>query len=262
MTGELAGRVAAVTGGASGIGRAAAAALQAAGARVALIDRDEAKLGETASEMGLTGHAADVTDAGAIEAAIGRIEAEVGAIDVLVGAAGILQRPLAPGKLPFKEWRRVVDASLAGTYLSAVAAGTRMARRGRGAIVTVASVAGLASTPLHGYGPAKAAIVALTQNLAAEWGRSGVRVNAVAPGFTRTPALSQAIAFDYVEEERLAEQSALGRLVRAEEVAAAILFLASDRAAAITGVTLPVDAGHLAIGSWAAYGGVRGASAE
>lgn len=256
MDGNFSGAVAVVTGGASGIGRASAAALQAAGARLVIIDRDTGTLAEAALAMAAASHEVDVTDADAVEAAIARIEAETGPIAVLVNAAGVLQRPLPPERLPLKEWRRVVDVSLAGTYHCAAAVGTRMARRGRGAVVNVASIAGLAGTPLHGYGPAKAGIIALTENLAAEWGRSGVRVNAVAPGFTRTPALQRATAFAYLEESRLAEQSALGRLVQSEEVAAAVIFLASDRASAITGVTLPVDAGHLAMGSWAAYGGL------
>ncbi|MFO1185492.1 MAG: SDR family NAD(P)-dependent oxidoreductase [Bauldia sp.] len=257
MGNDFADRVAMVTGGASGIGRATATALRAAGATVIILDRDEGALAEATRDLGCAGEAVDVTDADAVDKAAERADALSGGIAVLVNSAGVLQRPLPPDRLSLKEWRRVVDASLAGTYTAAAAVGPRMAKRGRGAIVNVASIAGMASTPLHGYGPAKAAIVSLTQSLAAEWGPAGVRVNAVAPGFTRTPALHRAVAFSYVDEELLARQSALGRLVSAEEVAEAILFLASDRAAAITGVTLPVDAGHLAVGSWAAYGGLR-----
>src|SRR3546814_15136373 len=117
-----------------------------------------------------------------------------------------------------------------------------MAGRGRGAIVVIASVAGMRSGPLHSYGPAKAAIVNLAECLAGEWGRRGVRVNAVAPGFTETPALDRGFATGTLEPETLAQASALGRLVRAEEIAQAVTLLAPDRAPAITGVTLPVDA--------------------
>src|SRR3546814_490116 len=115
------------------------------------------------------------------------------------------------------------------------------------------------SGPLHAYGPAKAAIVNLAECLAGEWGRRGVRVNAVAPGFTETPALDRGFATGTLEPETLAQASALGRLVRAEEIAQAVTFLASDRASAITGVTLPVDAGYLVATPWQAYGGVRDA---
>jgi NAD(P)-dependent dehydrogenase (short-subunit alcohol dehydrogenase family) len=137
-----------------------------------------------------------------------------------------------------------------------------MAKRGSGAIVNVASILGVSSSPLHAYGPTKAAVISLTANLAAEWGRSGVRVNAVAPGFTTTPALSLAVGLQYVDAARLSEASALGRMVTADEVAASIAFLASDLASAITGATLTVDCGALAAGSWASYGGLHASRRE
>ena len=130
-----------------------------------------------------------------------------------------------------------------------------MAERGQGSIVTIASIAAFEPGPLVVYGPAKAAVVALTRALAGAWGRYGVRVNAVAPGFVRTPALERGLAFSKVDESQLAASTALGRLATADEIADAIAFLASDAAAAITGVVLPVDAGHLLAGGFAPFGG-------
>jgi NAD(P)-dependent dehydrogenase (short-subunit alcohol dehydrogenase family) len=158
-----------------------------------------------------------------------------------------------------KEWDLVARIDLRGTYLCCAAAGTRMAARRRGSIVNIASVAGMRSGPLHAYGPAKAGVINLTQCLAAEWGRSGVRVNAVSPGFTETPALEKGVAKGVLDPDALAASSALGRLLEPREVAAAICFLASDLASGITGVNLPVDLGYLAATPWASYGGVRAA---
>jgi len=110
---------------------------------------------------------------------------------------------------------------------------------------------------LHAYTPAKAAVIAMTECLAAEWGRSGVRVNAVSPGYTRTPALQAAIDHGQRDVTSLKENSALGRLVEPEEIACAVAFLVSDDALAITGINLPVDAGWLVATSWNTYGGLR-----
>ena len=133
-----------------------------------------------------------------------------------------------------------------------------MAVRGGGAIVTIASIAGIRSMPLHAYSPAKAAVIEMTRCLAAEWGRSGVRVNAVSPGFTRTPALQAAIDKGERDVSLLEGNSALGRMVTPENIAEAVCFLCSDAASVITGINLPVDAGWLVAGSWATYGGLPG----
>lgn len=251
-------RTALVTGGASGIGRACAVALAAAGAEVVVADRDAAGGEAVARAAGGSFRALDVCDEQAVAAVVAEVEETAGPIDVLVTCAGVLQRTLPPGELSWKEWDLVQRVHLRGTYACCAEVGPRMAARGRGAIVVIASVAGMRSGPLHSYGPAKAAIVSLAECLAGEWGRRGVRVNAVAPGFTETPALERGFATGTLEAEALAGASALGRLVRAEEIAAAVAFLASDAAAAITGVTLPVDAGYLVATPWQAYGGVRG----
>ena len=118
-----------------------------------------------------------------------------------------------------------------------------MAQRGKGAIVTVASVVGVAGGPLHAYGPAKAALLNLTQGLAAEWGRSGVRVNAVSPGFVETPAVARGVAEHVLDPARMAGASALGRMVQPGEIAAAVAFLASDDASFMTASQFVVDGG-------------------
>ncbi|MBX6370248.1 MAG: SDR family oxidoreductase, partial [Rhodospirillales bacterium] len=196
-------------------------------------------------------------DAAAIESVAADLETKLGPTDILVTSAGVIQVPLPPEELSLADWDQVVAVDQRGVYLSCVAFGRRMAKRGRGSIVNIASVAGLRSMPLHAYAPAKAAVIAMTESLAAEWGRSGVRVNAVAPGYTLTPALKAAIDAGKRDPSRLAENSALGRLVEPDEIADAVAFLCSDDAKAITGVTLPVDAGWLVAPSWHTYGGLR-----
>jgi NAD(P)-dependent dehydrogenase (short-subunit alcohol dehydrogenase family) len=258
---DFAGRIAAVSGGASGLGRAAAARLQEGGARVVLLDRDEAALSHAARETGAIPILLDVTDRVAAAAAVEQIEAEHGLIAVLVTAAGVLDPPRPPERISDQAWQRVFAVNLDGTRILCELVGARMAARGGGSIVTVASVAGLEPGPLVIYGPAKAAVIALTKALAGAWGRRGVRVNAVAPGYVRTPALERGLAVGAVEERRLADSTALGRLATPEEVADAIAFLASDAAAAITGIVLPVDAGHLLAGGWAPHGGFEATEA-
>ena len=248
---NFAGRVAVVTGGASGIGAACARSLAAHGARVVIADRKPA-----ASPCAQT-VAIDVADENSVAAAVEEIESRIGPVSVLVNSAGVLQRTLPPEQLALAEWDFVARIDLRGTYVCCAAFGARMAARGAGAIVNIASVAGMRSGPLHSYGPAKAGVIHLSECLAAEWGPKGVRVNTVSPGFTQTPALDKGKADGTLADATMTASTALGRLIRPEEIAAAVVFLASDLASAITGVNLPVDAGFLVATPWAAYGGLR-----
>lgn len=257
MTGSLDGRIAVVTGGASGIGEACVRDLALRGARVVVADINGPAARAVADGVdGVTHARLDVTDADALDALADRIERDIGPVAILITSAGVLQRPTPPEDLTMQVWDHVVAVDQRGVWMSCVAFGRRMAARGKGAIVNIASVAGLRSMPLHPYAQAKAAVIAMTEGLAAEWGRSGVRVNAVAPGYTITPALQAAIDAGERDPTALAQNSAMGRLISTHEIAKSCSFLVSDDASAITGVTLPVDAGWLVAGSWQTYGGL------
>jgi NAD(P)-dependent dehydrogenase (short-subunit alcohol dehydrogenase family) len=178
---DFGGRVALVTGGASGLGRAAAARLLRDNARVVILDRDEDALADAAAELGAVPVALDVTEKAGWIGAVERIEADHGLIAVLVTAAGVLEPPRPPERITEQAWDKTFAVNLEGTRLGCQIVGARMAARGAGSIVTVASIAAFEPGPLVIYGPAKAAVVALTQALAGAWGRRGVRINAVAP---------------------------------------------------------------------------------
>jgi NAD(P)-dependent dehydrogenase (short-subunit alcohol dehydrogenase family) len=280
------GRIVVVTGAASGIGEACARRFHQDGDIVVIADRnlegarrvvdtlnalpvptgsgprtDEARssMGQADKNGQPRAHAVyiDLGDETSVQAAAQEIANRIGAVRVLVNCAGVLQRTLPPEELSMKEWDIVARIDLRGTYLACVAFGSAMAERGGGAIVNIASVAGMRSGPLHSYGPAKAGVISLGEGLAAEWGRKGVRVNTVSPGFTQTPALERGVAVGNLDATHMIASKALGRLVRPEEIAAAVAFLASDQASAITGVNLPVDAGFLVATPWMGFGGLR-----
>jgi NAD(P)-dependent dehydrogenase (short-subunit alcohol dehydrogenase family) len=248
--------VAVVTGAASGIGAACCRELAARGAHVVLLDRDE-RVHAVAGEVNGRAFIADVTDDDALRRCAESIENDIGPVAILVNSAGIIQQPLPPDQLSMTTWDEVVRVDQRGTYLSSVVFGMRMVARRSGAIVNIASIVGSRSAPLHAYAPAKAAVISITECLAAEWGPAGVRVNAVSPGYTRTPALQAAIDKGERDVSTLENNAALGRMVEPAEVAHAVAFLASSAAAAITGVNLPVDCGWLVTTSWHSYGGLR-----
>jgi NAD(P)-dependent dehydrogenase (short-subunit alcohol dehydrogenase family) len=249
--------VAVVTGGASGIGAACARELAARGARIAVLDRAE-RAEDVARELGGLAFRADVADEDGLVRCAAAIERELGPVEILVNSAGVIQVPNPPEALDMHIWDEIVRVDQRGTYVACVVFGTRMKARGRGSIVNIASIAGMRSMPLHAYAPAKAAVIAMTECLAAEWGPAGIRVNAVSPGYTRTPALQAAIDKGERDVSALARNAALGRLVEPEDIARAVAFLAGPEAAAITGINLPVDCGWLVAPSWHTYGGLRG----
>lgn len=253
--GEIKG-VAVVTGGASGIGAACCRELAARGAKIAVLDRDE-RAHAVAREVNGRGWIADVADEPGMQRCAEAIEAELGPVGILINSAGVIQVPVPPERLSMAVWDEVVRVDQRGTYVASVVFGVRMAARRRGSIVNIASIAGMRSMPLHTYSPAKAAVISMTECLAAEWGPANVRVNAVSPGYTRTPALQDAIDKGEREVSRLEGNAALGRMVEPADIARAVAFLSSDDAAAITGVNLPVDCGWLVAGSWHTYGGLR-----
>lgn len=251
---EATTRVAVVTGAASGIGAACAAELVRRGYTVWLADVDEAKARERAESIGGHAHVVDVAEEDSVRALADAVYDAHGRVDALVASAGVLQSPLPPAELPMEVFDRVVKVHLRGTYLTCREFGTRMADAGGGAIVTISSGAAFRSTPLHAYGPAKAAIVGLTETLAAEWGRSGVRVNGVAPAYTLTEGIGRQGDRDLSSFGR---NLLIGRAIDPAEIARPVAFLLSDDASAITGITLPVDGGLIASGVWSDYGGLR-----
>lgn len=248
----LAGRVAVVTGGASGIGLAAARALAAAGATVVLLDRQPID-GATVQEALATGAPhraiqADITDEPQVEAACAAVVARLGRLDILVNSAGLAIRQPAVD-LALADWDKVVAVNMTGSFLCARAAARHMIAGGAGgAIVNVASIMGISGGGLYpniSYQTTKGGIVNMTRALAVEWAPDGIRVNAVAPTYVRTPFIAPLLAQPELVA-RIEAMTPLGRLAEPEDVAAAIVFLAGPGAAMITGHTLPVDGGFLA----------------
>jgi NAD(P)-dependent dehydrogenase (short-subunit alcohol dehydrogenase family) len=244
-----------VTGGSRGIGAATAILLAEQGHKVVIVDiLPELPEGTAVT---LWPQPFDVANEAAVVSGIAAIETAHGPISGLVNAAGIFGKMHQVEKVRMENWDREIDIDLRGTFLVCRSVGERMARRKRGAIVNVASIAGMTSGPIHAYTAAKAGVIQITQTLAAEWGRCGVRVNAVSPGFTRTAALEAGIASGALSRERLVRNAAMNRLVEPGEIAQAIVWLLSKASSGVTGINLPVDAGFIAGATWDAYGGLR-----
>ena len=238
------GRVAVVTGAARGIGEAVALRLRDAGARVFSIDLGAPETPQDGIRY-LGGSVADPAD---VAAAFAVVDAEAGRLDVLVNNAGI-QRVGLGHRMDFADWNAVIATHLNGAFLCAAEAIRRMRPQRKGAVVSIASVAGLLGIPGRGpYSAAKAGIISLTQVLATENATANIRVNAVAPGFTRTKLVEQAIRDGSIREEWQLERVPMKRLAEPAEIADAVIYLASDRASYITGQTLVVD------GGWAVQG--------
>jgi NAD(P)-dependent dehydrogenase (short-subunit alcohol dehydrogenase family) len=250
--------VAVVTGGASGIGEACASQLKSDGFSVVIADSNEKMGRSVAKRLSSKFFFLDVTDEEGVFLTANEIYKELGPVTVLVNSAGVIQDgPSRPCDLRMKEWDKIVAVDQRGTYVACVAFSERMREMRRGAIVNIASVTGMRSVPLHGYAPAKAAVISMTETLAGEWGPQGIRVNCVSPGYTLTPSVKSAVERGERSLDDIKKATALGRMVKVEEVSSAVSFLVSEGAAAITGINLPVDAGWLCSSSWSTYGGLR-----
>ncbi len=244
----LQGRVAIVTGGNQGIGLAISRALAEAGAQVVIANRDAARGERAAVALRATGLRpvalpVDVTCRPSVQALVDGVIRRFRRIDILVNNAGVHVRNQTE-RLTDAEWERLLSANLTGTFLCSQIVGRHMIRRRRGAIVNLSSMAAAIALPRGtAYCATKAAVAQFTSALACEWGKYGIRVNAVAPGAVHT-RMSEEVWQDPERRRFTTRQTPLGRWGRPQDVAAAVLYLASDRAAYVTGHVLYVDGGR------------------
>lgn len=246
-------RVALITGGAEGIGWATARLFAAHGCRVVIADLSGAEARAETLGAGHVGVSLDVTDEAAVRTAVGGLDR----VDVLVNNAGIGDSHLPTLDQDIDHFRKVLDVHLAGAFLMARECGRRMVEQGGGVVVNLSSIAGVVGLARrNAYGAAKAGVAMMTRSLACEWAGSGVRVNAVAPGYAATDLVQKLVDAGRIDIDAITRRVPQGRLIDPSEIAQAIWFLASPEASAITGVTLSVDGGWAAFGDFGnAFGG-------
>ena len=257
--------VAIVTGAADGIGWATAQALARDGYSVALLDMRADAVQARAATLGTVhlGLACDVTDASAVAQTVAAIQARFGRVDVLVNNAGIGDQTGSTLEQNAAAFDRVLAVHLRGTFLMSQAVAAVMlqapahAGRSRGSIVNLGSIASTVGLPTrNAYSAAKAGVLGMTRAMACEWARSGVRVNAVAPGYVNTALVADLDRKGMLDGKGIAHRTPLGRMAEPAEIAEAICFLASRKASYITGIVLPVD------GGWTAFGAPESALAD
>lgn len=245
---DLGGETVMITGGGRGLGRAIAGGFAAAGARVAILGRDEATLAAAVAELGerVRYYVADISDETALTAAVERLRAEMGDPGVLVNNAGINPWYRRAEQVSLAEWRQIIDINLTAVFHCCQLVVPAMLARGRGSIINISSVAGhvgLARTAA--YCAAKGGVELLTKSLAIDWADRGVRVNTVAPGYFETDLTAGLQANDALAA-RVLGHTPVGRFGRPEEIISACLYLASDASSYVTGQSLRVDGGFTA----------------
>ena len=252
---DLTGHRILVTGGAGGIGLETARLLLEAGAKVVLNDISEESLEKACAEIGAAGAlTANVADEDAVKSLIDDTLDLLGGLDGVVNNAGVFEPIKGTRRQTLDDWRRVIDVNLQGVFLMSREASRHMAPGS--SFVNMASVAGLGGFGAsNGYGVSKAGIVMMTKTMACDFARYGIRVNAVAPGVIEAPMASAIFDKVAIGSDVYTRRIPMGRLGKQEEIGNAVLFLLSDRASYITGITLPVD------GGWTAFGGAGDASA-
>jgi NAD(P)-dependent dehydrogenase (short-subunit alcohol dehydrogenase family) len=248
---DLEGRVVLVTGGGSGIGRATALVLGARGASVVVADVDEASARETAKQIGADARTiamhADVSDPASVERMVATTVERFGALDWACNIAGVSneQKPFTDHTLA--EWQRVIDVDLTGVFLCMQQELRQMVTQGRGAIVNVSSGAGVVAAPGQPqYTAAKHGVLGLTKQAAQEYARNGIRVNAVLPGQTETAPMRAYLDAQPDHGERILRRLPAGRMATPDEIAESIVWLCSDAASYVNGVSLLVDGGLIA----------------
>jgi 3-oxoacyl-[acyl-carrier protein] reductase len=249
---DLAGKVAVVTGGSRGIGAATAQALAANGVKVAVSGRDTAAIDVVVAEIQAKGDcaigiAADCTDFSAVESLRQRVEKELGCVNLLVAfAGGSSIRPGPVEKVTEEDWRLVLDGNLTATFLAVKSFLLGMIERRHGVIMTMASTAGrLPSQAPAPYSAAKAGVLMFSRNLANDVAKHGIRVNCISPAAVLTERMRSQLSEE--QQADIAAMHPLGRMGTPEDIASAVLFLASDSSSWITGVTLDVAGGRVMI---------------
>jgi meso-butanediol dehydrogenase/(S,S)-butanediol dehydrogenase/diacetyl reductase len=253
---ELDGKVCVVTGGGRGIGASIGALFTAQGGRVAILDSDASLGSEQAGRLGEGARAyeADVADEERVAAAAAEVERDFGRVDVLVNNAGISRLGVS---LSFStaDWRDSFEVMTTGVFICSREFGGRMRAGGGGAIVNISSINSLTAFPMRlAYSAAKAAVNSMTEVLAVEWAAYGIRVNAVAPGMTETEMFQSAIDEGLIDVPAYIARTPLRRIAQPEEIAEAVLYLASDRSRFVTGQVLTVDGGWTKLG-WIPWSG-------
>lgn len=244
---KLDGRVALITGSSQGIGFALAKGLAAAGATVVLNGRSADKLAASAAQLKSAGYATatsafDARDRNAVEGAIARIEAETGPIDILVNNAGI-QRRMPFEDIPEETWRDVIETNLDAVYRCSQIVGRHMLKRKRGTIINICSLMSeLGRSSIVPYTASKGAIRMLTRGLATEWGKHGIRVNGIGPGYFATE-MNAALVQDEKFTSWVGSRTPMARWGRVEELVGAAIYLASDASSYVTGHIIYVDGG-------------------